>query len=401
MDHSPGGSEHFWKYLIGQPSRQVRELLAATTILDFAIAAITIFEPIYLFKLGFSIPQILFFYIGVYGLYLLIQPFGGKVTRSQGYKHGIIFSTPFLILYYLSLFAIPYSPLFIATAIVAYAIQKTLYWPGFHADFAKFGSVSDSGREFGLLVFLISLVSVVGPFFGGLVIRLFSFPTLFVIVSLLILVSNIPLLLPPGVFVPRDLSYLDAYKRLLKPENRCTVLSFMGYGEELLALTIWPIAIFLAIDGFTEIGALISISTLITAVVGYLIGRGGDGHGRVNDFKILRIGTIMTALSWVMRIAAFGPFTILGIDTLYRTSRMAQGVPMMTLTYEAARHYSVTKTAILIEMAVIVGKLTLGIATALVFLFLPDQAWGITFALAAAFSLLYLVYRPFPAGSRE
>jgi MFS family permease len=390
MNHTPAGSQHFWKYLIGQPSRQVRELLVSTTILDFAIAAIALFEPIYLWKLGFSVPEILLFYLGIYALYLVLQPLGGKVTRSQGYKHGIVFSTPFLILYYLSLFAIPYSPLFIIAAMAAFAINKTLYWPGFHADFARFGSPAERGRELGVLVLLLSLASVAGPFFGGFVIMAWGFPALFVIVALLILASNIPLLLTPEVFVPRELSYLDAYKRLLKPENRRLVIAYVGYGEELLATTIWPIFMFLAIGSFEAMGAIVSLGVLFTAAIGYFVGHRTDCGSRMD---ILRSGTLLTSLSWLMRIAVTGVFPIWGIDTLYRASRMAQGMPMIVQTYDLARRYSVTKTALLIEMAVIVGKISIGLAAIAAFVWLGQNAWTATFVLAAGYSLLYLAYR--------
>ena len=390
MDHTPAGSEHFWQYLIGEPSRQVRELLVSTSILDFAMAAITIFEPIYLYQLGFSIPRIIGFYLVIYFLYLAIQPLGGKITRSQGYKHGIIFSTPFLILYYLSLFAIPFSPLFIATAVIALAIQKTLYWPGFHADFARFSSSTTLGRELGVLVLLLSLSSVLCPVFGGLIIKYWNFPTLFVIVALLILASNIPLLITPEVFTPRNLSYADAYKRALKPENRRFVVSFMGYGEELIAVTLWPLAIFLAIRHYATMGTLVSAGMLFTALIGYLVGRRTDCSER-ND--LLKVGTLFTALSWLARVAVAGPFQILGIDALYRTARLAQGMPMISMTYDLAKRYSVTKTALLIEMSVIIGKLSLGIIALLFFVFLPSRAWDLTFAFAAFWSLLYLIYR--------
>lgn len=391
MDQNPVGPAHLWQFLVGQPSRQVKELIVSTTILDFAVAAITIFEPIYLYGLGFGVPGVLLFYLGVYAIYLVIQPLGGKFTRSQGYKHGIMFSTPFLILYYLSLFAIPYSPLFVATAIVAYAIHKMFYWPGFHADFARFGSPTEFGRELGVLVFLLSLASVVGPFFGGVVVKFAGFPTLFVTVAALILASNVPLFLTPEVFVPRKLSYVDAYKRILKPENRRMVVAFMGYGEELLAYTVWPIAIFLAIGGFAEIGAIVSASTMFTAVAGYLIGRRyacGDRNG------MIRVGSLFTSLSWLMRVSVSGAFPILGIDTLYRTARQAQGMPTIASVYEAARRYSVTKTAIMIEMSVILGKLAIGGIALAIFLVFPDRPWTPVYLLAAAVSTLYFAYRP-------
>ncbi|TAL19428.1 MFS transporter [Patescibacteria group bacterium] len=385
----PGGSQIFWKYLVAHPSRQVRELFLSTAIMDFAVAAITIFEPIYLFKIGFSIPQIILFYLSIYGFYFVIQPLGGKITRSRGYEHGIIFSTPFLILYYLSLFAIPYSPLFAAVAVIAFAIQKTLYWPGFHADFARFGSVAERGREFGALVFLLSISAVTGPVFGGLILKFFGFPALFVIVSLIILLSNIPLLTTPEKFKPRELSYRDAYKRLFRPEHRRLVLAHIGYGEELFAAVLWPLMMFSIIGHFATLGLIVTLGTLFTAVVGFVIGRLTDTAPRRS---ILRLGGIFTALSWLTRITVASPLAVLGIEAIYRSGRMAQALPMTAMTYDRGREYSVTKTALLFEMAVVIGKASAALFALLAFIFAPDYAWPIVYLLAAAYTLLYLVF---------
>lgn len=386
---SETSSRQFLKYLAAAPTRRVRALFFSTTILDFALAAITIFEPIYLFKIGYSIPRILLFYIAIYGLYFAIQPFGGKVTRSHGYEHGIMFSTPFLILYYLSLFAIPYSPLFAVVAVIAYALQKMLYWPGYHADFARFGSVSNRGKELGKFIVLLSLASILGPFFGGLILKFFSFPTLFVIVSFLILASNVPLLLKHETLEPRELSYWDAYKRVLKPENRRLVLAYIGYGEEFLAIIVWPLAMYAIVGHFAALGLIVSVGMVFTAIVGYIIGcRTDEGEGR----KFLRIGALFTALSWAARITIASPIPVFGIDVLYRSSRMAQGTPMAAMTYNQAREYSVTKTALLMEAAVIIGKLTAAVFALVAFQFFPDYAWPFVFVLGAAYSLMYLIF---------
>ncbi len=389
MDHSSGGAQHLWKYLVASPSRQVRELFLSTTILDFAVSSISIFEPIYLWQKGFSIPHILLFYLAIYGVYFLLQPLGGKVTRSRGYEHGIIFSTPFLILYYFSLFAISYSPVFLGVAVISLAIHKTLYWPGFHADFARFGAADHQGRELGALVFFLSLSSISGPIFGGLLIKLFGFPVLFVVVAGCILASNIPLLLTPERFVPRDLSYVDAYKRLLKPENRRLVLAHMGYGEEFVALVLWPIAMYGVVGHFATLGLIVTIGALFTAIVGFFIGRLTDTGKRRT---LLRLGALLTAITWPARAAISAPASVLTTETLYRSARMAQGMPMLAMTYDRARQYSVTKTAILLEMAVVMGKCSAAFFAFLAFSFFPEHAWTMVYFLATGYTLLYLVF---------
>lgn len=379
----------FAEYFAIKPRAEVRELFLSKALLDFAASAVLIFEPIYLYTIGFSLQRILLFYVAIYALYFVIIPIGGKVTRAKGYEHGIIYSTPFLVLYYLSLYAIPQSPVFIGTAIVTYAIFKMLFWPGYHADFARFGtSKGAQGKELATLVFLISIATIAGPIVGGAILMIYGFPTLFVVVSALIMISNIPLMLTPEVFKPRELSYGEAWKRLFKREHRPRLLGFLGFGEELITQVVWPVFIFILVKEFFNVGAIVSVATFATAIVAIAIGRLTDTGGR---HRMFRIGAIFTALSWFIRPTLGTPLGVLGMDTLYRGARNALGIPMIALHYEWARRYSVTKSAIFLEMAVVAGKLSAAILCLLIVTFF-DPGWTLMFLLAGFYSLLYLAY---------
>lgn len=383
-------SQKFLSSLFVKPPKKVRSLFFATAILDLAVASISIFEPIYLRNIGYDIPQILLFFIGVYGLYFAIQPLGGKITRIFGYEHGIMFSTPFLIGYYLGLFLIPVSPWFAVFSVVCFSMFKTLYWPGFHADFARFGCEKEQGRELGVLVLFLGIASVLGPVFGGVILSVFSFKMLFAVVSFLILCSNIPLLLSPEECTPRPLLYKDAYKRLFKKENRGFVFSYIGYGEELYALVLWPLVLFGVLGAYDRLGLLITVGTLITAIIAMLIGKLTDSIPRPS---LLKAGALLTFITWPLRIFFQAPFALFGIETAYRVGRMGQSMPMIAMTYDFARSYSVTKSALLMEMSVIVGKISAALLALVAFVFFKEYAWQIVFSFGAAYSLLYLLFR--------
>ncbi len=375
----------YQKYLANGLTRQVKELFWSTAILDFATSAVGIFEPIYLYTLGFSLPKIILFFIAVYALYFFLAPLGGKVARSFGYEQSILYSSPFLILYYLSLFAIPYHPFFVAGAILFLAIQKTLYWPGYHADFARFGEDGARGREISNLVVLSSLVSVLGPAFGGAVITVAGFKTLFVIVAFLILISNIPLLITPEEFVPVPFSYKDAMKRLIKPENRKRLFAYMGFGEEHVAWLLWPIFIFLMVKEYVSIGFLISASIFLATILTLYIGRVTDVESRR---EVLKIGMIFTFFTWLMRILVTSGIGVFVADSFYRISRRTLGVPLMAITYEQAKKTSVMKNIIFFQMALVLGKLLVSVL-ALILLFFFPSSWIAVFVLASLMTLLY------------
>ncbi len=382
----------FTTFFFGQShSPQLRELYVSTAILDFAATAVMIFEPIYLTRIGFSLERIVLFYMAIYLLFFLFVPLGGKLIRSRGYEHGIIYSTPFLILYYLSLFAIPYSPVFIGTAVIALAIQKICYWPGYRADFARFGDGHQTGRDISAIAVLALCASILGPIFGGLIIAWFGFPVLFLCVSVIILLSNVPLLLTPEVFTPRTLSYRDAWKRLWKRENRRNFFAYMGCGEEMIALIFWPIFMYAVVRETLGVGAIASVATAVTALVTLAIGRMSDGKERG---AVLRMGVVYVVLSWLVRLVAVGPFGLFFSDVMYRSSGIAVGIPLVAGTYDHARQYSVTKTAVFMEGAVSFGKVVAAVLCLVILTFFPSHTWTLVFMLAAAFALLYALYKP-------
>ncbi|MEA3249929.1 MAG: hypothetical protein U9Q03_06295, partial [Patescibacteria group bacterium] len=121
-------------YFALHPSQEVKEMFQATAMRSLAVSMVGIFEPIYLYKLGYSIPSILFFYVVVYVVFVVVLPLGGRICRKHGYEHTMLFSSPFLVLFYLSLFAIPTSPIFLGVAVISTVLYRTLYWRDSHSN---------------------------------------------------------------------------------------------------------------------------------------------------------------------------------------------------------------------------------------------------------------------------
>src|SRR5688500_12961480 len=252
--HLRGYIEH---YFAPHPSRPMKELFLSTALLNFATGAVMLFEPIYLHSIGFSAVQILLFYAALYVVYFLLLPLGGKICRRHGYEHTILFSSPFLIVWYLAFFAIPTHPAFIAVAILSLAIQKILYWPGYHANFATWSDASEGSREVSTMAAVAGLAATFAPALGGLLIAAAGYKALFIGVSVIILLSNVPLLKTPELYMPQPFPYVQAVKRVFKKENRRKLIGFMGFGEELIAMVVWPLFLAIMVPDAAVLGAII------------------------------------------------------------------------------------------------------------------------------------------------
>lgn len=385
-----GHIRHFIEhYLAPHPTQEVKELFISTSILDFAVSAVMIFEPIYLYKQGFSLQQILWFYVAVYVLYFFLLPIGGRICRRHGYEHTILFSAPFLIIYYLSFFAISYNRVFIAAAVIALAIQKILYWPGYHSNFATWSEKTERGREISNLSALIAFTSAMAPVIGGLVVALWGFKTLFIIVAVLILASNIPMLRTPEFFMPKPFPYVEAFGRLLQQQNRRSFWVFVGYGEELIVLVLWPIFAATIVSDLFSLGIVVSLSMLANILATLYIGSIVDEGDRV---PVLRSGTVFVAGSWLARIMVSSGLGIFLVDSFYRVAKNMVGVPLMAMVYDGARRGGTAETVVFFEMALSVGKIAAALLAMVVIHFFPGF-WPAIFVLAGLFSALFLLMR--------
>ncbi len=367
--------------------RELKELYLTMTMLNFALAAGMLFEPIYLYTIGFSLSQIMLYYFAVYVLYFFLMPLGGKFVKWKGFEHGIAFGSFFLILYFLCLLHIPSSPLFVGLAVCTLACQKMFFWPGYHADFAFFSQSEERGREVGIVAIFDAFSYVIGPILGGLLIGFFGFAGLFTVMCIMILLSNVPIMTTRESFKPSSISYAEPYNALLRSENRSYLLAYMGYGEELVLLAVWPIFVYVTFGNFVETGAAITFSTLITSLTILYIGRLTD---KADHKKILRISSVFVTLSWIMRFFISSKGGVIFSDFFSRTTKYMFALPFFSGLYKHATEHSVVRTVLFFEMSLTIGKLIVAGVLAVLFYYIPN-AWNAAFAVAAFFSLLYFL----------
>jgi len=374
---------------------QVKELYSSTLILNFAISMVTIFEPVFIYllfidKYGLSktLQLVMFFYLGVYVLYFLLLPLGAKFSRRFGFEHSIAVSTVFTALFYFSLFISSYNIYFIFLAIIFYALWKMFYWPAYHSDFALFSVDGEHGRQISNLIVLESMVYIVGPLIGGFILKFSNFNILFIVASILMILSNISMLITKEKFEPADFSYFGAFTRLFKRENLKKLLALVGFGEELIALTIWPIFIYVALKDFLGLGVITSVSIFVTTIIFLYIGKMADK----NDGRwLLKFGVILYFFSWLLRLVTRSVLGVFLVDAYSRVSKQAISIPVTAMTYKRAHNTSVMKTILFFEMSLVLGKIITIIATIILLQFFTP-GWNSVFILSALMTLLYLFF---------
>jgi MFS family permease len=388
---------HFIKsFLPHHMKRQVKELFVFTTLINFALALVTIFEPIYLYSIGYGLNSIMLFYLMVYVVYFLIIPLGAKFARAKGYELGMFIGSLFFIFFYIALFFVDTYPILFYIAPIIFAIQKTFYWPAYHANFARFSDHKEEGREISAMTVAASVVFIIGPVLAGFIISQWGYGALFTLASVIFIASNIPTLITKEDLKPTKFSYKGAYQDLFSKENRKSFLGYVGFGEELIAVIIWPVFISIVVSNMFDLGLLITATTFITTLAVFYIGKLTDSR---NKRHILALGSYIYALSWFFRIFIVSTAGIFFVDTLSRLGKNVIAVPLIALTYEKAKEQeadnkrAVMSRILFFEMALIIGKFIAIIAIYSLTLFIGDEAlaFKVTFILAGAMTLLYML----------
>lgn len=390
--HPASFSFHFPKLFPSRTRRELKELMIATTIVDFGAATIMLFEPIFLWSLGYGLESILLFWVMVYGLYLVLMPCGAKFASQYGNEPGIFVGTIFLVVYLASLYLIQFVPHMIFIAPFIYALQKTFYWPAFNADFAENVGRKAEGRLVSELQIFISIVSVLGPVIGSGIVKIFGFGWFFAVMGLIMILSNWVTLRTREKNTPRSYAYFYAFKRIFSHERRRELFAYLGFGEELIMLGVWPVFLFVVVKDIFSTGALASIAMFVTVVLLYIVGQMTDARNKVS---VMRFGVIVQAFSWIARMFVVTSFHAFLADSFGRFAKSVAYVPLMAITYDNAKNHTIMHTMMFFETALALGKFAAALLGLLILGLFPHTTSGfqIIFGLAGAMTLLYALLR--------
>lgn len=388
----------FRNFLPYRMSRQNKELFISNIIINLALAMVQLYEPIYLFKIGYPIYQISFFYLAVYVLYFFALPLGAKFANKYGYENGMFLGSALYIPFYLSLFLITKFSFMFFVAIIFYVLQKMFYWPAYHGNFSHNSVSKEEGREISSASISSSIMFIIGPIIGGFMITFFGFAVLFIIASILFLFSNIPMLLTKETFTKRDFRYSFIFRDLFKKSNLKSLFSTIGYAEELVLLVFWPIFMVYIINSYEKIGILSGISALVMLVSTLYIGRLCDKRDKR---FVLRLSSFFYAFTWFAKIFARSIMPIFAFDTVSKTAKSGVDVSMRSIVYEDARNNyrnkndendnSIMERCVNYEAGLVLGKIFACFVILIIALlvFQINQFFVYSFIFAAIMSLFY------------
>jgi len=369
--------------------QEIRELYASVAFADMASALAVLFEPIILYKvIGLDILQILMFMAALYALQVMLLPLGAKIASRFGYMHTIFLSIPFMALYWLLLYGAHFEFNLLYFAPIAYAIEKTLFWPAFHASAARYidskNRTGPSRRNSDGLYAMVVAMRILGPVIGGVVAYYLGLGIVLLLAAAMYLTSLLPLLVSKEIYAPNSYSFNDTWEIYKKFPKR--FFSYLGSGEEIIIIAIWPILIYLITGNVALTGLVVSGGAAVTALLLLAIKR---PSGLSSKLLLLKVGTFVYTLVNLLRLAVGGFYGLFMVDALGRTTKELISLPLTTLTYERAEQNKILPYVVFYQQSAALGKCLAALLAVIVFGFTGSLV--AVFILAGAFTLLYML----------
>jgi len=330
--HTTGHFFHFFK------NRELNELYVSISIRAFAISLIGVFVPIYFYLMGYPLVSIFFFYMLHSLVSILFAVPVAKLSSKFGIKHSILLSVPFLIIFFFLLYSLEFFSWPLSVLAFFSGLSTSMFWIPYHIDFAKFTDRKNRGKEIGLSGIIASLFSVLGPVLGGFFLFVFGFKILFIIVSVFLFLSVIPLFFSKEVREPFTFSLSGFFKG----QKASDILGFLGHGMENKMSTIaWPLFIFIFILGerYTFLGIISSLALGTAFVSTIFIGKFSDIYRK----SVLKIGSVFNAIVWVARSFIVTPLQIFIADAFYGISQTVMHISFDAINYDKANRNRVVK----------------------------------------------------------
>jgi MFS family permease len=376
-------------YFSRKINREAKEVYWFSAINGLAIALIFVFEPIYLFQNGYSLTQIMWFYLQVYVWYAILIFPAARISSRVGYKHSIFISSIFYILYWLVLYHVRHYSEFFFIAPALFALQKGFFWPAFDADVSLASAKQQRGREVGALLSEIEFVSIAGPLVGGVISTALGFSSLFTISAVLMIAAVYPLFKTPDVYAKHEFKFGN-FKKIFR-QYTGNFFGYWGYAEDLMLMSLWPLAIYLAVDRFVGVGFIATFASLVATVLMLYIGKLAD---RTEKRRLIRTTSIIYGLTWIFRAFGRGVAGVMAFDTITKTSKASVNVPVVSLTYDNAgghgADYAIAHS-VFYEFSLSVGKIIVAVA-AIIILSKTNDPYAV-FALVGLMTMMYGLLR--------
>lgn len=380
-------SQHFIK------NKQIDSLFFTISLLSFAEGLISIFVPIYLWGIGFSLSWIVAYYFADALFFVIFSIFLARYFYKFTDKMMIFVGMPFLLAYYFLLPLAKGFGLFIFLLPILPALHRLFFNVGYHTDFTCSSDDGEEGNEVGAQYTFVSLMQFASPLLGGLLIAGYGYRPTFLIGSFLVFVALFPLIFFKGHKLTTSTTKIDDIVKIVKDKKyRYINLSSIGYAiEATVGGIFWPLYIYLIFTSTKLVGGIFSFIGLLMALASFITGKVAN-HGHYQ--AIIRWTVPFISMVWLVRAIFPTEFVV-----IYSTPLKAILYAIMIVAWSGI-YYKVARTTKSCGEFVVAGEIIFNFSRVVVFLpmiffanFLEQKTFFILLFVISAFITLFIDYR--------
>jgi len=360
-------------------NKEIDELYVNTGIRAFSFGLISIFIPLFLLNQGYDLRSV-FIFFALYSVFHIIAMFFSAIISSKfGFKHAIIFSQPFLIAFFVSLYLLESFPIPLVLISFFLGFNSGMFWLAFYSDFAENSDVGKKGKEVAVGAMITSILSAVAPVIGGLIIVYLDFNYLLIFVALIILVSIIPLLLTKDKKDPVDFSF----KKIFANRNKRHFLGYLGYGFYARGFALfWPLILFSILESYVTLGLITTCLLFFSLIAIVAFGSFFDKMKKNFIAGSIFIGGII----WIVRLFVSTTIVAFFVDSIYGLVKPSSEISVDAVTYSNAGDNAINY--ILYRELTIHGGILICLLTVIIF---PVLQIGLIFAAIGSFLMIFLL----------
>lgn len=369
--------------------REINELFLSVSLKNIALSLVAIFEPIFFYNyFNQSIYKVILYFVVIYFFFAVLVPFGAKVVSKIGIKHSILLSVPFVILYYLGMYQLVNYGFLLFILPLLNVVYKSLFWPAYHLDFAKFSEGPKRGRQLSIMRILNLGAGIISPFIGGYIIVQFGFHILFITATILLVLSVVPLFFSKEIYEKFDFHPGRSFLNLIKKHHIRSHLAILGWGmDAAVGAVIWSLLLYFIVKDYETIGGISSVATLIIVFFVYYIGILSDKYGAK---KLLKFGALLTGLGWFFRGLITNVTQAFFSNSFYKFSFQVLSVSFNKEVYKRI-NYNAEKLGYIVYREVIlnIGRIIILVIAGLSFLFIGSFLPAIIITSLMIFTMMF------------
>lgn len=373
---------------------ELSELYTSMMLRSLAISLVGVFIPIYLYRSGYTLASILFFYAIFFTARIAWDFIGGFVVARYGPKHTMILAYVLQAVYLAMLTSLDK----FAWPLVLIAIlgggSNSVFFVAFHTDFSKVKHSGHSGKEIGWLNIMQHLGGMFGPILGGVVATIFAPSYTFGAATLLFIAGLAPLFLSgEPVVTHQKLDFAGLPLNRVKRD----ITSYIALSiETTICIAMWPLFMALFIfttDPFIKLGLISSASVVLGIVSARVVGKLIDEHrGR----SLLRTAAVANAIVHLFRPFVPNLLGALATNAANEAITVSYRIPYTKGMYDAADDLPGRRIVYFVTLEAF-GSISKALFYWLLFilssLLLPSTLFLIVFIVGALSSLMVMTER--------